>query len=373
VQGDYCFAYTRGTLYALNRYYGTRAYTISAGPTSTTKVPVLGSLNNAFVINGTTLVSLDLVGQVIQWQVAGAYSGMPSIAEGVVYAVNGGKLEALDEASGQLLWQWSPPEGSLISPLTVTQSHVLACTQANAYAIDLLDRSAAWSYPASGSLSLGNDTLYIAGQNGILTAIAAADYTPAVPVSLEIVGASEVVENSTMTYRALVTYDDGRVRDRTALSNWEFTATPTAEFTNGTLRTFELSLPTETVLLQAEYTQDAVTVTNTKEITIGIQGTVEELIARNLDKATEAKENALAELRKAMALEEASLEIAQNLKHDKTDGPNSRPEVNKITSLIRLALNAEKISVRGIEASLEKLREALAICAEAQTQAPELQ
>lgn len=370
VQGDYCFAYTRGTLYALNRYYGTRAYTISAGPSSTTQVPVLGSLNNALVINGTTLVSLDLVGQVIQWQVEGGYSGIPSVAEGVVYAVNGGMLEALDEASGQPLWQWMPPEGSLISPMIVTRSHVLACTQANAYAVDLLDRSAAWSYPASGSLSLGNDTLYIAGQNGVLTAIAAADYTPAVPVSLEIEGASEIMENSTETYRALVTYDDGRVRDRTGLSSWVLTATPTAEFANGTLTTFELSLPTETVWLQAEYTQDGVTLTNTKEITISIQGTVEELIVRNLDKATQAKENALSELRKAMALEEASLEIAQNLKHDKIDKRNSRPGVNKVTSLIRLALNIEEVSVRGIESSQEKLREAIAICAEAQKQAP---
>lgn len=370
VQGDYCFAYASGTLYGLDRYYGTRAYTISAGPSSTTSVPVLGSLNNALVINGNTLVSLDLVGQVIQWQVAGTYSGMPSVAEGVVYAVNGGRLDALDEASGQLLWQWSSPEGSLISPMIVTRSHVLASTQANAYAIDLLDRAAVWSYPASGSLSLGNDTLYIAGQSGILTAISAADYTPAVPVSLEIEGASEVLENSTMTYRALVTYDDGRVRDRTALSNWEFTATPTAAFTDGTLRIYELSLPTETVSLQAEYAQDGVTVTGTKEITIGIEGTVEELIARNLGKAIQAKENALAELRKAMALEEATLEIAQNLKHDKTDKPDSRPDVNHITSLVRLALNTERTAARGIETSMAKLLEAIAVFAEAQRGRP---
>lgn len=371
VNGNYSYAYLSGTLTAIDRQYGTQAFTIKAGTASTTQVPVIGNLNDALVVNGTSLVSLDLIGNKIRWGIPGTFSGIPSVAEGVVYAVNNGALEARDEISGGLLWSWMPPEGTLKSPLIVTQSHVIACTTAKTYAIEILSRQSDWSYPASGHLALGNDTLYIAASDGVLTAIATPEYIPAEPVKLEIEGPTEIFESSTNAYHATVTYSDGRVRDRTALCSWTLTQTPLCVFDQGTLSTGELRYPQETVALHAEYTQDSARVADDISILIRTNCTTEELVARNLTKALQSKEKILYELQQAMQYEKASSDIILQMRKNKNEtvaqGNNTagvdRPDLNKARNQIDHAILFEQLSGRTIQTSVQDIITVLKIFA----------
>lgn len=369
VKGKLVFAYVGGTLYALEREYGTTAFTIddpafSWQGWSMNLAPVLSDRENILTIYNGRLKCFDLNAKQIRWEIAGGFSGQPSSAEGVVYAVNGGVLEARDEMSGSLMWSWSPPEGSLKSPMIVTRTHVLACTSAVTYAVELLSRQSDWSYPASGCLALGNDTLYIAGSNGILTAIAAPEYIPAAPIKLEIEGPSDIFESSANAYQAIVTYSDGRVRNRTALCSWSITETPWCSFDGGVLNVGELLYPQETITLHAVYTQDSAAVADTVRITIHAGAGEEALIARNLEKAMLSKQKVLYELQQAMMYETASSDIADYLKHSsKSNSGISRPLLNKAVNQIEHALNFETLSRKHLEASVANLTAALGIFA----------
>jgi outer membrane protein assembly factor BamB len=362
VDGDYSYAFVEGTLYAINRHYGTQDFTIEAGSSSSTQVPVKGSYNDILVTNGSTLYCLNLLNKEIKWEISGSYSAMPSVAEGVVYAVNNGALEARDEGTGSFIWSWTPPEGNLKSPFIVTETHVIACTNTNTYTIEILSRDSDWSYPATGSLSLGNDTLYIAGGNGVLTAIATPEYIPATPVKLEIEGPGEIFESSTNPYQAKVTYSDGRVRYRTAMCNWTLTETLFCVFNDGSLSVGELLYPQATVLLQAAYAQDGTTVTDTIEITINVSCSVEELVTRNLEKTMQSKEKILYELQQALMYEKACSAIIRDLRNDKNTGI-SQPDLNKARNQVALARVFENTAEKFVETSVENLLVAVDIFA----------
>ena len=369
VKGNLVFAYVGGLLSAIDREYGTVAFTISDPGFdwhgwSMNLAPVIGDLDNILIITNGRLKSFDLYNKVIGWEIAGSFTGMPSVAEGVVYAVNNGVLEARNEATGEFIWSWTPPEASLKSPMIVTKTHVIACTSANTYTIEILSRDSDWSYPASGSLSLGNDTLYIAGGNGVLTAIATPEYIPATPVKLEIEGPAEIFESSTNTYQATVTYSDGRIRNRTALCEWTVTEVPWCVFDSGTLSAGELLYPQEKIMLEARYVQDEMTVTDTLEVTIRVNGTAEQLVGRNLEKAMQSKETILYELAQAIKYEQAASDIVKQLKYNEielTSENIARSELNKSLNQINHAITFEGISNEHIQASIENLIVALAI------------
>ena len=290
---------------------------------------------------------------------------MPSVAQGVVYAVNNGAMEARDEMTGDLLWNWTSPEDSLRSPMIVSKTHVIACTDDNTYTIEILSRESDWSYPASGYLSLGNDTLYIAGSNGLLTAIATPEYIPATPVKLKIEGPSDVFESSTNAYQATVTYSDGRIRNRTVMCNWTVTEQPWCVFDQGMLNIGELLYPQEAILLNATYTQDETTITDELEVTIHVNGTAEELVARNLEKAMQSKHVILYELQQAMMYERASSDIVDVLKHSPVNSNSTitRPELNKALNQIDHAIAFEGTADKSIQTSVENLKVAMEIFA----------
>ena len=363
VQGNLVFAYVGGSLFAIDRHYGTTVYKIN-DPNfdwrgwSMKLAPVIGNLNNVLAIYNGRLKCFDLINKEIGLEIGGNFSGQPSVAEGCVYAVNNGVLEARDETTGNLIWGWTPPEGSLKSPMIVTQTHVIACTSANTYTIEILSRESDWSYPASGYLSLGNDTLYIAG-GGVLTAIATPEYIPATPVKLEIEGPDEVFESSTNAYQATVSYSDGRIRNRTALCNWTLTGTPLTAIDQGSLSIGELLYPQETVVLRAEYTQDETTVLDEKEVTIHIRGTVCELVTRNLEGALKLKQQVLLDLERSLARERASADIIKGTHHDLCDINNL--DLNKSWNQTHLAIVREKAVEKDLEKSIVNLSCALEI------------
>lgn len=183
VDTHYAYAYTGDyypCLQAISRATGNAAFDISDPDFEWTgwsmdEALALGTHDDAFAVNGNRLICFDLKGKKIKWQLARGYgmSGQATVANGVVYAIDAGALDAIDELSGALLWNWVAPSGDLTGTTVATKTHVLASTADATYAIDLHTHSAAWSYPLGGALALSNRALYIANrETGTLAAIA---------------------------------------------------------------------------------------------------------------------------------------------------------------------------------------------------------
>jgi outer membrane protein assembly factor BamB len=147
---------------------------------------VLGTHDDAFVINGPGSVypNYSTAGRLlsfstqadathtphIAWTLTDHYTGQPTLANGVLYANDGGNLVALDELTGDTLWNWTPPTGSLTGTMIATDNVLFASTGTTTYAVDLSTHVPDWSYGVSGKLALSDDTLFVAGSNGTLYA-----------------------------------------------------------------------------------------------------------------------------------------------------------------------------------------------------------
>lgn len=83
------------------------------------------------------------------WSTPPLYDGMPVAANGVIYAYryDPAQLDALDEATGQVLWSWPLPEseGTIFSEnMIVTRNILFFSTNTGLKAFDLKTRSIAW-------------------------------------------------------------------------------------------------------------------------------------------------------------------------------------------------------------------------------------
>ena len=139
---------------------------------SMNQAPVIGNNDNVLVIQDSRLVSFDLSTEQIGWQLSRSFTGQPSVANGVVYALDSGALTAWDEATGAFLWGWEAPGGAnLTGTFIVTDSHIFTRSSSMTYAVDLATHDDVWSYAQGGNLTLSEDVLYITGSAGHLTAI----------------------------------------------------------------------------------------------------------------------------------------------------------------------------------------------------------
>lgn len=140
---------------------------------SGTSTPVLGPTNEVFLTQFSRLMAFDLANHRLAWEVKfGIYGMLPTLAEGVLYAINSGQLEARSPADGTLQWSWTPPVGALQGPMVATRNMLFASTAATTYALDLATGLRVWSYPMGGRLSLTpQGVLVIAGLHGVVRAM----------------------------------------------------------------------------------------------------------------------------------------------------------------------------------------------------------
>lgn len=179
VDDNYAYAYVgeySPALYVLDRGTGTEVYNIPDlnfqwDGWSMNLAPVLGGANDVLAIHDGRLIRFDTANRKIAWELRRSFTGQPSVARGVIYAIDAGALSARDQLTGALLWSWGNPTDSLSGAMIVTDSHVLVSGQQATYAVDLQSHQSTWSYPATGYLALGENVLYIASGNGSLTAI----------------------------------------------------------------------------------------------------------------------------------------------------------------------------------------------------------
>jgi outer membrane protein assembly factor BamB len=112
--------------------------------------------------------SFDTDAKSYEWSTSSAYMTVPAVAGGVIYAGGNSPMsfDAIDEATGQVLWSWVPSgngDTSFHRNVVVTRNIVFVSTDVAVYALDLATRTPVWSYPQPGMLAISADrTLYIA-------------------------------------------------------------------------------------------------------------------------------------------------------------------------------------------------------------------
>lgn len=146
--------------------------------------PMLGSNGNVLVLRGTQFtgtcctsgaggsgreivnIAVTAPGGSIVWKTAGTYLTQPAFHDGVIYAGTGAiyigtgytaRFDAISEATGAVLWSWTPPDPvmSFFHNVVVTKNLAFVSTDQKVYAIDLKTHQAVWSASYAGSLAIG--------------------------------------------------------------------------------------------------------------------------------------------------------------------------------------------------------------------------
>jgi outer membrane protein assembly factor BamB len=142
--------------------------------------PMLGRADSVTTFSGGTysifssadqssarpLINFSVANNTARWRTARTYITQPATAKGVIYAASNTpkSFDAIDEATGQVLWSWvpQPSDTRFHRNVVVTDNLVFVSTNRAVYAIDLTTRQPVWSYPAPGMLAIsGSGTLYI--------------------------------------------------------------------------------------------------------------------------------------------------------------------------------------------------------------------
>lgn len=210
VDGKYAYSFT-GTGPYLPNYGQFRMIDLATGSTtylvtdtgfqwSTTTMNsavVLGTHNDAFAINepgsvnqimsfASRLISFSTQADAthtphIAWVLTDHFTGQPTLANGVLYADDGGNVVALDELTGNTLWSWTPPNGILGGPMIATDNVLFLTTSTTTYALDLATHQVDWSYGISGKMAYSDDTLFVTNSsNGTLYAISTPEPSSAI-------------------------------------------------------------------------------------------------------------------------------------------------------------------------------------------------
>jgi outer membrane protein assembly factor BamB len=119
--------------------------------------PVVGDRGNVLATQGGRLLSFDLAGRRIGWEISGGFAGPVTVHNGTIYVIKSGAVEARSESDGTLLWSWAPPSGAVGGALVAANNVVFASTQAATYAIDAAARRHTWSHPSGGHLAVTPD------------------------------------------------------------------------------------------------------------------------------------------------------------------------------------------------------------------------
>jgi len=154
---------------------GTTGYEYFGGPVLGTQRDAISFAGGAFSGRASSsteqydqrvLSSFDLAQRRYNWSTANRYLTAPALAGGVLYAGRNTPtvLDAMDEATGKVLWSWFPPESAetIHRNIIVTRNVLFVSTDRAVYAIDLATRKSVWRYAEPGALALSADrTLYI--------------------------------------------------------------------------------------------------------------------------------------------------------------------------------------------------------------------
>src|SRR4030095_4931257 len=95
--------------------------------------PVLGALNDVFVVHDGRLVKFNTSLRKIGWEKNANFVGQPSVAKGGVYANASNCLHAFRESDGKQLWAWTRVHNNP-SNIIVTDTHLFVCSSGSVHA-----------------------------------------------------------------------------------------------------------------------------------------------------------------------------------------------------------------------------------------------
>ena len=171
-------------------FLGGRVYTFIAGKlrshdpltgsiqtTSTVPSTASGSMQTAPISDGSSLYVISPPSLYAfapgapspSWSDTAGYTGMPAIANGVVYGVSGGQLRATDATRGDVLWMVAA-DSTLDHQPVVAGRWVYVASEAHVYAVDTTTQTVAWTGAPGGWLSVAGGKLFVAQTNGTLAA-----------------------------------------------------------------------------------------------------------------------------------------------------------------------------------------------------------
>lgn len=175
-----------GSLFVVDRATGERRSTI-LHPTSYLRLSgqlqsvMLGGRDDALALtynahpareDSRTLVSFDIPGESISWEVDGDFSGNPAVANDVIAIPDEDVLRFLDRETGADLWAWSG--GSVSGNVILTDDYAFVNASGGVHAIDLETQQSVWSVDGlMGSLALDDGLLVISNPDGIYAYTAA--------------------------------------------------------------------------------------------------------------------------------------------------------------------------------------------------------
>lgn len=185
IEGPYAFGYTGYSFSAINRADGSlafsvadsafdwRGYSINAAPVATGNGGVL--VVNGRPYNSNSVIRYSITARGESWRVNGHYVTDPVFALGTFYVSNsiGNRLEARNEATGTLLWNWVPPVGETLyaGNLILANNMVFVSTNLATYAVSLATHQTVWSVARTGHLAMSsNRVLYIVDPAGRIDA-----------------------------------------------------------------------------------------------------------------------------------------------------------------------------------------------------------
>gem|GEM_PF-1593631 len=168
--GGAVYSFVDGTFQANDPATGTAVWSTSipwnwTGYSMNTSPAFSSSM--AYVISPPNLVAVDPSTRTVAWSANGSFSGTPAVADGVVYATNGGSLVARDAASGDLLWTFVGDQ-SLSYPPAVANGYVYVSSANSVYAVQISTHQQVWTAPGGGWVTLAAGRLLVAGADGTL-------------------------------------------------------------------------------------------------------------------------------------------------------------------------------------------------------------
>jgi outer membrane protein assembly factor BamB len=164
---DYSLIYTgspAAQLTVINRKTGTVAFNIADPDFAyewNVNVTTVASGDNVAAIQNRRLIHFNLKTKTMDWAVKSQFMGHPAIKEDKIYAINSGKIEVRNLATGALI-STTNNTTNFMGNLLLTNNLLFVNDGINTYAYDTASLQKAWTLNnKSGAMFMADDALYV--------------------------------------------------------------------------------------------------------------------------------------------------------------------------------------------------------------------
>ena len=117
---------------------------------------------------GGHLYAIDVTTHATAWTVTGTFKGSPAVANGTVFVLNGGDVQAYSSQTGVLVGTYATGDVNIAGQPIVTNDALIVTSYSNTYIFNLQTFALRQTLANGGVASLANGVLYLAGADGVL-------------------------------------------------------------------------------------------------------------------------------------------------------------------------------------------------------------